>query len=133
MGIPISGKDSLLYWDGALLSQDAAGPEDVLEPQEQPLDDGSDAEDAAPEVEPEDVEMEDAEAPAAADAPAPPPVQQPPAAAPAANGGLAAGLGLGAPGAGLAAAHQAMLQGAGPTGVQPYREPHLFPFKVNTE
>ena len=34
-------------------------------------------------------------------------------------------------GAGLGAAHQAMLQGGGPTGFQSYKRPRLFYFRVS--
>lgn len=33
--------------------------------------------------------------------------------------------------AGLGAAHQALLQGGGPTGFQPYKQPNMFHFRVS--
>ena len=63
---------------------------------------------------------DEAEAPAAAAAAA----AALPAAAPVPQGGVGLQAGLGA-------AHQALLQGGGPTGFQPYKQPNMFHLRVS--
>ena len=106
--------------------QGVARPEGVLEPgaEQDVLDE------AEPEIsDDEDEEEEQDEQDDAEPDPEPAPAQ--PAAANADAGGGGLGLpGMGGAAAGLGAAHQAMLQGQGPTGVQPYRATEMFPLKL---